>query len=295
MTTPDWTLLRAFLAVIDTGSLSAGALALATSQPTLSRHIRALETSLGVPLFTRSAHGLDPTDAALALVDDARAMGAAADALALKAWGRSQQPTGTVRITASMMVANFWLPPMLAALRSVEPAIQVEVVASDSNQDLLRRDADIAIRMADPTQNALIARKLGVAPVGLYGAASYFARRGRVATMADLLAHDVIGADRSDGILKVYAASGQRVGRGAFPLRCDDETVRWHLLLAGAGLGFAQVALAERYPALERVALDLVAPMPVWLVLHEEVRSNLRIRRVADFLAASITEQLQAR
>ena len=295
MNTPDWSLLRSFLAVVDTGSLTAAAEQAGASQPTLSRHIRELEASLGVTLFIRSAHGLDPTDAALGLVEDARAMGAAAEALTLKAWGRSQQLTGTVRITTSVIVANFWLPKILTELRLAEPNIQIEVVPSDLNQNLLRRDADIAIRMTDPTQNALICHKLGEAPVGLYAARSYLARRGRVATIQDLLEHDVIGFDRSEVILELYAARGHPVAREAFPLRCDDQMVCWNLMLAGAGIGFAQVMLADRVPTLKRITIDMIPPMPVWLVMHEEVRSNARIRRVADFLAASIGRLLGRR
>ncbi|MDR6955442.1 DNA-binding transcriptional LysR family regulator [Ancylobacter sp. 3268] len=219
-------------------------------------------------------------------------MAAAADALAEKAFGRSQELSGTVRLTSSVMVANMWLPPILAELRVEEPDIQIELVASDLNQNLLRRDADIAIRMVDPTQDALIARKLGEAPLGLYGAKSYLARRGYPRTIQELLNHDLIGFDRSDVILNLYAAAGHPVTREAFPLRCDDQMVGWGLLLAGAGLGFAQVMLAERERTLERLEFDLIRPMSVWLVVHEDVRSNVHIRRVADFLAASIKRLL---
>jgi DNA-binding transcriptional LysR family regulator len=170
MNSLDWTLLRSFLAVVESGSLSAAAARIGTTHPTLSRHIRELETDLGVTLFTRSMRGVDPTEAALGLVDDARAMGAAAQSLALKAQGRSEQLTGTVRITASVVVANFLLPPIVVALREAEPNIQVEIVVSDLAQNLLCRDADIAIRMFEPTQNALIARKLGETAIGLFGA-----------------------------------------------------------------------------------------------------------------------------
>ena len=289
MNSIDWSLLRSFLAVVETGSLSAAATRLATTQPTLSRHIRELEASVGVSLFTRSPRGLDPTEAALGLVDDARAMGEAAQALTLKAQGRSQQLTGTVRITASVVVASMMLPPILAELRRAEPNIQIELVASDVAQNLLRRDADVAIRMFEPTQGALVARKLGEAPVGLFGHQSYFAWRGRVLTIGDLLKHDVIGFDRGDAILKGYAANGLSATRESFPVRCDDQMVYWNLLLAGAGLGFAQVPLASRYPELEQVSVGLrLPPMPVWLVLHEEVRSNARVRRVADHLSAML-------
>lgn len=294
MNSLEWTLLRSFLAVVESGSLSAAAKRMGATQPTLSRHIRELEAELGVSLFARSAQGLDPTEAALGLVDDARAMGAAAEALNLKAQGRSQQLTGTVRITASVVVGNLMLPPILAALRQVEPSIQVEIVTSDANQNLLRRDADIAIRMADPTQNALIARKLGETPIGLFATRAYFDRRGRVATKQDLARHDFIGLDRSDLLIRGFAAYGLHLAREEFALRSDDQMVGWHLLLAGAGIGVAQVILASRYPELEQVDAGLrLAPLPVWLVMSEEVRSNARIRRVADFLTTALTQLLR--
>lgn len=291
--TLPWSLLRSFLAVVETGSLSAAAHEVAATQPTLSRQIRELESVLGTPLFIRKARGLDPTEAALRLVDDVRAMAIAANAVALKAFGQSTMLSGTVRLTSSVMVANMWLPRIIADLRVAEPNIQVELVPSDLNQNLLRRDADIAIRMADPTEDALIARKLGQASLGLYGAKSYLARRGIPASMEELLNHDVIGLDRSNVILKLYAAAGQSVTREAFPVRCDDHMVCWQLLLAGAGLGIAQDRLAEREEMLVRLDFELAPPMPVWLVMHEEVRSNARIRRVADFLAQAIGDLLR--
>ena len=294
MNSLDWTLLRSFLAVVESGSLSAAAKRISATQPTLSRHIRELEAELGVSLFTRSAQGLDPTEAALGLVDDARAMGAAAEALNLKAQGRSQQLTGTVRITTSVIVGNLILPPILADLRQAEPSIQVEIVTSDTNQNLLRRDADIAIRMANPTQNALIARKLGDTPLGLFATRAYFDRRGRVSSREDLAAHDFIGFDRSDQLIRGLAAYGLHFAREEFALRSDDQMVGWQLMLAGAGIGVAQVLLAHRYPELEQVDAGLrFAPLPVWLVMSEEVRSNARIRRVADFLTTALTDVLR--
>lgn len=289
----DWTLIRSFLAVVEGGSLSAAAKSIGATQPTLSRHIRELETALGVILFTRSAQGLDPTNAALGLVEDARVMGAAAEALNLKAQGRSQQLFGTVRITASVIVGNLMLPPILAALRQAEPSIQLEIVASDTNQNLLRRDADIAIRMADPTQNALIARRLGDTPIGLFATRAYFDRRGRIASKDDLRQHDLIGLDRSDFLIRGFAAHGIGLTRDEFALRTDDGMLTWNLLLAGAGVGIAQVVLAKRHPELEQVegGIELGA-LPVWLVMSEEVRTNARIRRVADFLSSALTQIL---
>ena len=294
MNSLDWTLLRSFLAVVEGGSLSTAARTIGATQPTLSRHIRELETALGVILFTRSAQGLDPTKAALALVEDARTMGAAAEALNLKAQGRSQQTQGTVRITASVIVANLMLPPILAALRQSEPSIQVEVVASDINQNLLRRDADIAIRMADPTQNALIARKLGDTPIALFATKGYFDRRGRITAKEDLRHHDLIGFDRDDVLVRGFAARGINLTRDDFAFRTDDGMLTWNLLLAGAGVGIGQIVLARRHESLEQVDAGIgLGALPVWLVMSEEVRTNARIRRTADFLSAGLSDLLR--
>lgn len=289
----DWTLLRAFLAVIETGSLSAAAQRIGATQPTLSRHIRELETRLGVTLFRRSAQGLEPTEAGLALTEDAQAMGRAADALLLKASGRTESLRGTVRITASVVMSNLILPPVIAALRRDEPLIEIEIVASDQSQNLLRRDADIAIRMFDPTQGPLIARKLGETPLGLYAARDYLDRRGRPQSVDELPDFDLIGFDRDDAIIRNFQARGMNVSRHSFGVRTDDQVLGWHLLRAGAGLGFTQVKLAETVPELERLLPDLPLPsLPVWLVMHEEVRANARIRRVADALSEGLRDFL---
>jgi len=290
----DWVLIRSFLAVVESGSLSAAAKRAGSTQPTLSRHIRELEAAVGATLFKRSVQGLEPTDAALALIEDAQAMGTAAEALSIKAAGRSQALTGTVRITASIMVGNLMLPPMLASLRRAEPEIQIELVASDANQNLLRRDADIAIRMVEPTQQALIARKVGDSPLGLFGTKEYFDRHGRIIDLKDLKRHDLIGLDRSDFLVRMFSAHGADLSREHFAVRCDDQMIGWHLMMAGAGIGIAQTLLAARHPELEMIGGGpFLAPLPIWLVMSEEVRNNARVRRVADFLAAELSSLLR--
>ena len=221
-------------------------------------------------------------------------MGTAAEALNLKAQGRFQQLFGTVRITASVIVANLMLPPILAALRQAEPSIQIEIVASDVNQNLLRRDADIAIRMADPTQNTLIARKLGDTPLGLFATRGYFDRKGRVVAREDLRHHDFIGLDRSDFLIRAFAGHIIPRAREDFALRTDDAMLAWNLLLAGAGIAITQLVLANRHADLEQVDAGIaLGAFPVWLVMSEEVRSNARIRRVADFLSSALTDLLR--
>lgn len=294
MNSLDWNLLRAFLAVVDHRSLSGAAARTRISQPTLSRQIRELEAVLGTTLFTRSARGLQPTEAGLALVENARAMGAAAEAFARKGHGRSQAMTGTVRITASSVFATLILPEIIVELREAEPQIHLELVASDVSQNLLRRDADIAIRHIDPTQGSLIARKLGAAPLGLFGAKSYLAKRGTPHHRSDLMSHDVIGYDRDEAIIQGLAANGLSVGRNHFPIRCDDQIAGWTLLLAGAGLGFAPMLLGTKEDRLVPIDIGLAIPlMPVWLVMHEDVRTNARIQKVAGFIANRLIAKLR--
>jgi DNA-binding transcriptional LysR family regulator len=146
----DWTLIRSFLAALDHGSLLAAARATHVSQPTIGRHISELETQLDVVLFERTGRGLLPTQMAERLADSARAMEAGASQLLRNASAETSSLGGTVRITASQTVACVLLPGILAQMRLVLPDIQVEVLASDAVSNLLRREADIALRMARP-------------------------------------------------------------------------------------------------------------------------------------------------
>ncbi len=290
----DWTLWRSFLATVETGSLSAAAARIGATQPTLSRHIHELEQDLGLSLFRRVPRGLEPTEVALGLIDDARRMADAAHALSLKAAGQTESVAGTVRLAASVVMSNLVLPGIVADLRLACPDIQVEIVASDTAQNLLRRDADIAIRMFNPTQNALIARRIGESPLGLFGAARYLDRRGRPQSLDDLMMHEVIGFDRDEAILRGYAAHGHPVTREHFPVRVDDQMVYWNLLCAGAGLGFAQQRIGSA-AGLERLDIGMqLPPLPIWLVMHEDLRAQPRVRRAADFIAERLANWLKA-
>src|SRR5579862_4996554 len=187
MSDADWQLYRAFLAVVRTGSLSAAARRLSLTQPTIGRQIAELEQALGLPLFTRSPHGLIPTEAARTLLPHAESMEAAAQALTRAASGAADETRGTIRLTASEVISGEVLPPILAAFQDRHRGIAIELVATNKVEDLLRRDADIAIRMARPTQDALVAKRIGTVPVFLYAHKSYLARRPMPAKLEDLL------------------------------------------------------------------------------------------------------------
>lgn len=286
MDNPDWALTRSFLAVVEAGSLSAAARVLNLSQPTLGRHIADLEAALNLTLFTRQPRGLLPTAAAAALLPHARAMRDAAQRLSLAAAGREETLAGTVRITASRIVAHHLLPPILADLRRQEPAIAIELVPSDSSENLLFREADIALRMYRPTQLDIVTRHLCDQPMGLYAATSYLDRHGRPGTIDDLLALDIVGFDRSDLQLRLMRGLGLTLHREDFRTRCDDQLVYWNLVRAGCGVGGMQRLIADADPGVERIASFVPLPsLPVWLTAPEALRQSPRIRRVFDHLA----------
>ena len=285
---PDWTLLRSFLAVAETGSLSAAARVLEQSQPTMGRHIAEIEAALNLALFTRTARGLALTVEGKALLPHARAMKAAAQALSLAAAGRDADMSGTVRITASQIMATYILPRMLADLRVQEPQIEIDLVPSDTTENLLFREADIAVRMYRPTQLDLITRHLVDLPLGLYAAKTYLDRVGRPSTSDAVLALDIIGFDRSDAMLRMLSGLGICRTRGDFPVRCDDQVVYWNLVRAGCGVGGMQCLVADADPLVERVAPFIALPsLPVWLTAPEALRQTPRIRRVFDHLTAA--------
>lgn len=292
----DWRLVRSFLAVLDQGSLLAAARALGMSQPTLGRHITELESQLASVLFERTGRGLVPTRTALQLAQAARQMQDGALQLSRTLAGAQAQAGGTVRITASVPVAVQLLPPILLALRHALPSIQIDIVSSNQVSNLLRREADIAIRMVRPDQTSLVARKLGEAAVGAYAHRDYLARRGEPAQPADLLQHELIGSDTDPAIRQGFAAMGSPVPREAFALRSDDLLVQWQAVRAGLGVGFFTDYQVRTDPeVLPVLAGQLqIPPLPVWLAVHREIRTSRHIRAVFDFLAAALPTALSA-
>lgn len=289
----NWSLIRSFLAALEQGSLLAAARELGVHQPTVGRHIAELEAQLGLTLFERTGRGLMPTAEAWRLAEPARAMAAGANQLARLASGAQQQIGGTVRLSASQPVACALLPAVLARMRQAHPDIQVELVVSNEVSDLLQREADLAVRMVRPEQGTLLGRRVGMVALGAYAHPDYLQRRGLPLVVEDLLAHEVIGNDRLEDITRGFAAMGHRVGSDHFGLRTDDLMAHEGLVLAGAGIGFLADYLARRSPTLVRVLPALkIPPLPMWLVVHREIRSSARIRTVWNFLVRELPEAL---
>jgi len=293
----DWALVKSFIAVLDAGSLMGAARQLRAQQPTLSRHVAELEAQLGVPLFERTGRGVNPTQAALAIADAARQMHDGAGTLLHALARRAQSTRGTVRVTTSQVAASYLLPSVLAQLRRVEPDITIELVASNELTNLLRREADIAVRMVRPVQGSLVARKLAELPILTCAHRSYLERFGMPRQAADLLngAHTLIGFDRDTAILRGFAALGLTVTREHFALRTDDQLAYGRLIAAGAGIGFAPGYNLRFWNGVVPILPMLkIRPLPCWLAVHREIRGNGPVRRVFDFLAQAIPHALQA-
>jgi DNA-binding transcriptional LysR family regulator len=285
----DWNQLRSFLATADAGSLSAAARQLGLSQPTLSRQMAALEQALGVTLFERVGRSVQLTDAGAALVEHARAMGAAADELALAASGQAQGVEGPVSVSASDAVAAWLLPPIVARLRAQAPGIVVEVISSNALADLRRREADIAVRHLRPDHPDLIGRLVREGTAGHYASRDYVARHGHPRRADEIQGHRFIGTDRSGRYLEQLQAYGLPVRAEQFAAVSENVVVSWRLVEQGVGICAIMDEIAARMSGLVRV-LDDMPPVrfPFWLVTHRELRTSRRIRVVFDALTRGL-------
>ena len=292
---PSWELLRTFLEAVRDGSLSGAARRLGLTQPTAGRHIDALEAQLGLPLFSRSPQGLIPTSAALDLVPHAETMAAAAAALQRAASGEAATDRGTVRITASEIMGCEILPRILARFRHKHPQIALELTLSNRNEDLLRRDADIAVRMNRPTQKALVVRRIGRTGIGLYAHRDYLTEFGTPKSPADLAGHCLIGFDRDDRSFRSVGSLAAAIDREQFGFRCDSDPAQLAALCAGVGIGGCQHLVALSRPELvPLLAKEMQFSLEVWLAMHENLKSTRRVRLLFEHLAESLKSIIQS-
>ena len=282
----SWEDHRAFLAVIDSGSLSAAARQLGLSQPTVRARIEALEAALGAVLFTRSVHGLVPTAQALGMAAPARAMAHAADALLRAASADAGAVAGTVRLSVSEFIGIEALPPMLKRLRDAHPDILVELDLSNASADVLDQQVDIAVRMHPSTQSALIVRKVPAISLGLFAHRDYVAAFGMPRSRDDIDQHLFVGPDRNrtDKAIAEMIAGGRPL---RWSVRTDSHPAQLAAARAGLGIAIAQTAIAALDRDLVRVLPDIDLPqLDTWIVTHENLRRLPRIAAVFDHLVA---------
>lgn len=286
----DWEDQRSFLAVLESGSLSAAARQLGVAQPTVRSRIERLERSLGAVLFTRSANGLAPTAQARALGQHARAMAMASDAFVRAASASVDAIAGTVRLSVSEFVGVEVLPPMLAPLRARHPDLSIEISLSNAPADLLGQEVDIAVRMHPPRQEALVARRIGAIPLCLFAHRDYVTRHGRPESLEALSDFDLIGPDRSIADLSLLGRLGPAMERAAFAIRTDSHPAQFAAIRAGLGIGVVQRPLGLRTADLVPILPAFVAhEMESWIVMHEDLRRVPRIRALFNHLVAEFT------
>ncbi|MDC0739173.1 LysR family transcriptional regulator [Cognatishimia sp. SS12] len=287
---PDWNHIRAFLATAEHGSLSAAAIDLGLTQPTLSRQVAALEENLGVLLFERVGRSLELTQAGLELLDHTKEMGAAASKIALTASGQSQAIEGEVRITAADIFSAYFLTPALTDLRETAPALRVNIVAANDIRDLMRREADIALRHVRPEQPDLIAKLVMEAEAGFYAAQSYVDRKGQPETINDLTDHEVISFGDAEEMIDYLRPMGVELALANFPVGSNNGLVSWKLCQDGFGVAIMSTLVAERTPGLVRILPDEPPIIfPGWLVAHRELHTSRKIRLVFDTLARHLS------
>lgn len=289
----QWDHWRSFIAVAEQGSLSAAARVLGLTQPTVSRHVDLLEQAVGARMFLRSPQGLSLSDLGHQLMPEARAMAAAAAALERTASAPAEDARGIVRLSASEVVGSEILPGVLAPLLAAHPGLEVELGLSNRNDDLLRRQADLAVRMQRPTQTGLVARKIADVRIGLYAHERYLAAKEAPQTVAHLAGHVLIGPDQDSTALSAMLSTG--ITRRMIRFRCDRENAQINAIRAGMGIGAMQAGIARLQPALRPILADILAfKIDCWVVMHEDLRTNLRVRLVFDHLVRHLPGTLVA-
>jgi DNA-binding transcriptional LysR family regulator len=289
----DWNLLRSLVAVVETGSLGQAAARLQITQPSISRHMRELERLLGETLFERRPSGMVASPRAQALYASVCGMQDLARQAESLLGDTPEKVSGLVRITTSQTFAGHVLPAWLAELMASEPGLDIELRGTEDVENLLRRDADVAVRFARPVQDGVIAQRIGQVFVGLYASSAYRTRCGVPSNMLQATQHVLIGSNA--------IAAGRGLGGLQLPstlrfrLRTDSEQARLAAVETGMGIGPVQVHLALQRPDLQRVlTAEVNIPLELWLCGHDDLRRSARIRRVYDHLYARLTAQFGA-
>lgn len=282
----DWNQVRAFLATAEEGSFSAAARVLNTTQPTISRQISALEASLSITLVQRSVKGQTLTLVGQELLDHVRSMGEAATLISMTADRQSQEVAGHVVLAATDLMSAAILPDILSPLRETAPGITIRVKESNDIQNLMKREADIAIRHTRPHEPELIARHVGDLRTNLYAASAYLARAGRPRTLREVADHAFIGIPDPDYLIAALQNMGVPLRAESFVIQPHSSMVTWEMVKAGHGVSMLPEVLGEVEPGVEKVLADVPSlEFPVWLVTHRELQTSPRIRTVFDFLA----------
>ena len=290
----DWNQIRSFLATAEEGSFSGAARVLKSTQPTIGRQVSALEDSLGIALVERNTRGLSLTPAGQDLLDHVRAMGEAATMISMVADGQSREVKGVVAVTATDLMSSAILPVMLKPLRQNAPGINVRIECSNDIQNLMQREADIAIRHLRPEQPELIARHVGDFGASLYASTEYLDKMGRPQTLREIADHAFVGNADPERLMIPLQNMGIPIKEDNFVMTATSGVVAWELTKSGFGLSMQPEVLGNTEPGMEKVFRELPSPQfPIWLVTHRELQTSRKIRIVFDHLVQELRDMVK--
>jgi DNA-binding transcriptional LysR family regulator len=277
----DWNDLRYFLALAESGSQAAAAKALKTNQSTVCRRLRDLEEAFDTSLFDRHYRGMRLTPAGMQLMERARQMDAAAQAIDRHIAGFDRAMQGTVRISATDGIGSFWLAPRLVEFQREFPSIMVELVTSNAAADLGRREADIAIRLFESREAKIVTKRVGTMRFAMYSAQSYLSTFGGPTQWAELARHRMVDRSSYD---RLRAWRELLDGHTGVVFRTDSATAYYHAVRDGMGIGLFPTYNRIITPELVQLSIAIEASVPIWLVSHEDTNRNARVRTVLDYL-----------
>jgi DNA-binding transcriptional LysR family regulator len=287
----DWDKLRIFHAVADAGSLTHAGDTLHLSQSAVSRQIRALEESLNVTLFHRHARGLILTEQGELLFDATSAMVKRLDAAAARIRDSEDEVFGELRVTTTTGFGTLWLAPRLTALYKKYPALKIDLMLEERVLDLPMREADVAIRMKEPSQADLIRKRLMNIRMRLYATSDYLAEHGTPATMDDFSAHRLICQHVGAAQVAAGATLVQQLMAHDIPsmLTVNNYFGVLQAVINHIGIGVLPDYLTEDFPNLVRVLPEVESSdVPVFLAYPEELRHSKRVAAFREFVTEEI-------
>ncbi len=284
----DWQYWNCFLAISEHGSVNRAAGHLGISQPTLSRKLLAMEKQLGHSLFNRSTQGLTLTEFGASLLDESKLMDQSARRLERLVHGQEQQLHGRIRVSANEVIALYHLPQILPAFLDAYPHLSVELEVSNQTSSIDKRDADVAIRMFQPTQLNLVSRHLFDISLGFYASRSFIDKHDMPSSLEKVFSHRILGFDRDQQMVDGARAMGLQLTNEQFLFRCDFMPMQIALCINGGGIAVTHESVAQTHE-LVNVCPDIKLPdLPVYLVCHRDVQHNRAIRVMMDFLGSNL-------
>jgi DNA-binding transcriptional LysR family regulator len=289
----DWNDLRHFLAVARAGTTLGAARALGVSQPTVVRRVAALEAACGVALFDRHSSGYALTEDGRSVLPLAERVEAEVGALSNTLAACARKATNAIRLTAAENLVNDFVLPALANFRAKFPNAKVQLIATDAKLDLMRGEADVALRagIARPEDGDLVGRRLPDPAWAVFGSRSYIAEAGRPAGAEELDGHALIGGEGEIVHLPAMRWLAEAAPQASVVWRANTLTSLHAAVRAGLGLSVLPCMIAGRDPEL----VQCFPPPPeldseMWIVTRPELRDDPCVRALMSLIAERLTE-----